>query len=114
LSQGRGEYRSAKIKIQETNLDLAQTRVVIDNKVRYYFNELTTLQSQVRIAEGNLSNFRRLFTGENMLYRAGESSLFMLNMREIKLLESLKKVVELKTSFFKSYQSLQWAAGQLK
>jgi outer membrane protein TolC len=114
LSQGRGEYRSAKIKIQETNLDLAQTRVVIDNKVRYYFNELTTLQSQVRIAEGNLSNFRKLFTGENMLYRAGESSLFMLNMREIKLLESLKKVVELKTSFFKSYQSLQWAAGQLK
>lgn len=114
LSQGRGEYRSARIKIQETNLDLVQTRLLIDNKVKYYFNELTTSQTQIKISENNLFNFQRLFNGENMLFRAGESSLFMLNIREIKLLESLKKLVELKTNFFKSYQSLQWAAGQLK
>ena len=114
LSQGRGEYRSVRLKIQEANLDLAQTRLLIDNKVRHYFNELSTLQNQIRIAEDNLTNFQKLFMGENMLYRAGESSLFMLNTRENKLLESLKKFVELKTSFFKSYQSLHWATGQLK
>jgi outer membrane protein TolC len=114
LSQGRGEYRSAKIKIQETNLDLVQTRLSIDNKVKYYFNELTTLQKQIGIAEDNQENYRKLFRGEETRFGAGESSLFLLNSREIKVLEASQKLVELKTKFFKSYQSLQWSTGQLR
>jgi outer membrane protein TolC len=114
LSQGRGEYRVAKIKIQETNLDLIQTRLAIDNKVKYYFNELATLQLQVRIAEDNLDNYQRLFRGEDTRFRVGESSLFLLNMRENKVLESMQKLAELKTKFFKSYRSVTWASGQLR
>jgi outer membrane protein TolC len=114
LSQGRGEYRVAKIKIQETNLDLVQTRLAIDNKVKYYFNELAMLQLQVRIAEDNLENYQRLFRGEDTRFRVGESSLFLLNMRENKVLESLQKLAELKTKFFKSYRSVTWASGQLR
>ncbi len=114
LSKGRGEYKAARIKIQETNLDLVQTRLSIDNKVRYYFNEFTTLQQQIDIAEDNLDNYRTLFRGELTRFRAGESSLFLLNSRELKLLEASQKLVELKTKFFKSYQSLQWSTGQLR
>lgn len=114
LSQGRGEYRSAKIKIQETNLDVIQTRLAIDNKVKYYFNELATLQLQVRIAEDNLQNYQRLFRGEDTRFRVGESSLFILNTRENKVLESMQKLAELKTKFFKSYRSVTWASGQLR
>lgn len=114
LSQGRGEYRAAKIKIEETNLDLVQVRLSIDNKVKYYFNELATLQSQVRIAEDNLINYQRLFRGEDTRFRIGESSLFILNTRENKVLESMQKLAELKTKFFKSYRSVSWASGQLR
>jgi outer membrane protein TolC len=114
LSQGRGEYAAAKIKIQETNLDLGLTRLEIQNKVKAYFNELATLQSQVRIAEENLVNYQRLFRGEDTRFRVGESSLFLLNMRENKVLESRQKLAELKTKFFKSYRSLAWSAGQLR
>lgn len=114
LSQGRGEYRAAKIKIQETNLDLMQTRLGITNKVKSYFNELANLQQQVRIAENNLDNYQRLFRGEDTRFQIGESSLFILNSRENKVLESRQKMVELKTKFFKGEKALLWAAGQLR
>lgn len=114
LSQGRGEYRAARIKIEETNLDVVQARLAIDNKVKYYFNELATLQLQVRIAEDNLQNYQRLFRGEDLRFRVGESSLFILNSRENKVLESMQKLAELKTKFFKSYRSVTWASGQLR
>ncbi len=114
LSQGRGEYKAAKIKIEETNLDIVQARLAIDNRVKYYFNELATLQSQVRIAEDNLLNYQKLFRAEDLRFGIGESSLFLLNTRENKVLESMQKLAELKTKFFKSYRSLTWASGQLR
>lgn len=114
LSQGRGEYAAAKIKIRETNLDLGLARLDIQNKVKAYFNELAALQLQVRIAENNLLNYQRLFRGEDTRFRIGESSLFVLNMRENKVLESRQKLAELKTKFFKGYRSLAWSAGQLR
>ena len=114
LSQGRGEYRAARIKIQETNLDLLQSRLAISNKVKSYFNELANLQQQVRIAENNLDNYERLFRGEDTRFRVGESSLFLLNARENKVLESRQKMVELKTKFLKGEKALVWSAGQLR
>jgi outer membrane protein TolC len=114
LSQGRGQYRAAKIKISETNLDLAQTRLILENKVRYYFNNLANLQIQIALAESNLDNYQRLFRGEDTRFRVGESSLFLLNSRENKVLEARQKLAELKTKFFNTYIDLQAAAGQLR
>jgi outer membrane protein TolC len=114
LSQGRGQYRAARIKIEETTLDLAQTRLGIENKVKNYFNEVVVLQKQVRIAEDNYENYFKLFRGEETRFRIGESSLFLLNQRENKLLESRQKLVELKTKLFISYTGLQWATGQMR
>lgn len=114
LSQGRGQYQAAKIKIAETNLDLSQTRLAIENKVKFYFNELAMLQTQIGIAEDNYNNYMRLFRGEDTRFRVGESSLFLLNSRENKVLESRQKLLELKTKFYTSYIALQWATGQLR
>jgi outer membrane protein TolC len=114
LSRGRGDYKAAKIKINETNLDLSQTRLAIENKVKYYFNELAMLQTQVVIAEENYLNYKRLFKGEEMRFKIGEGSLFLLNLRELKLLESKQKLLELKSKFYSSYQGLQWSTGQLR
>lgn len=114
LSQGRGEYRAAKIKIQTTELDKAQTGLEIGNKIRNSFNELATLQQQVRLAGQNSQNYIRLLSGEEMKFKAGESSLFLVNARETKALEAQQKYAELRAKFFKSYYGLEWAAGQLR
>lgn len=114
LSQGRGEYRAAKIKIQETELDLSMTRLSIQNKVKSYFNDLANLQQQVRLAEASLDNYQRLFRGEDTRFKNGESTLFILNSRENKVLESRQKLIELRTKFMKAMQATIWSTGQLR
>jgi outer membrane protein TolC len=113
LSEGRGEYHKAKLKIRETGLeqDLQQTAIL--NKVKMYYNELLGLRKQVEIYEAAYNNYQRLFRGEDIRFKAGESTLFLLNTRENKALEALQKLTELKTKFFKTKVALSWAAGEL-
>jgi outer membrane protein TolC len=114
LSQGRGEYRGAKIKIQTTDLQRDQVTLEIENKVRDYFNQLLTLRQQVKIYEDAYNNYVRLLRAEEIKFSIGESSLFLLNSRENKVLETRQKLLELKTKFFKSVIAVQWAAGNLQ
>jgi hypothetical protein len=46
-------------------------------------------------------------------FEIGESSLFLVNTREIKYIEVLLKSYELKTKFFKTYIALKWAKGSI-
>jgi len=113
LSQGRGEYQKAKLKITETQLQQGQKRQLIENKVRSYFNELFAVKSQVALQEKAYKNYRVLQRGEEIRFLAGESSLFLVNARENKALEALQKLQELKATYFKTENSLLWAAGLL-
>jgi len=113
LSEGRGGYRLAKLKIQETNYAQLLQQQSIENKIRFYYNEIIGLRQQIKIYENTYRNFQALFRGEDIRFKAGESSLFLLNSRENKVLEALQKLVELKTKFYKSEAALLWAAGQL-
>ena len=114
LSEGRGGYKQAKLKIQETNYELLLKQQEIENKIKNYYNELTGLQQQIKIYESAYKNYQTLFRGEDTRFKAGESSLFLLNSRENKQLEALQKLVELKIKYYKIRQAVQWAAGQLR
>ena len=113
LSQGRGEYRKAKLKITETQLQQGQKLQQIENKVRSYFNEMLAMRSQVTLQEKTYKNYQILQRGEETRFLAGESSLFLINARENKALEALQKLQELKAKYFKAENNLLWAAGIL-
>ena len=113
LSQGRGEYRKAKLKITETQLQQSQKQWQVENKVKSYYNELLTVKSQVALQEKAYKNFLILQRGEEIRFQAGESSLFLINTRENKTLEALQKLQELKAKYYKTEYALQWAAGLL-
>jgi outer membrane protein TolC len=114
FSEGRGEYRRAKLKIQETGLQQSMVQLEIENKVRSYYNELTGLREQIQIYEQAVSNYQRLMRGEDLRFRVGESTLFLLNARENKVLETQQKLIELKAKFYKTLIGVSWAAGQLQ
>jgi outer membrane protein TolC len=114
LSEGRGAYRQAKLKIAETTLDQKMEQWQIENKVKSYFNEVMSLRQQVQLSEKMVKNNERLLRGEETRFGIGESTLFILNTRENKALESLQKLMELKTKFYRNLAGLQWAAGALK
>ncbi len=113
LSQGRGEYRKAKLKVTETQLQQVQKQQLVQNKVQSYFNELIAVKSQVAIQEKAYKNYQLLQRGEEIRFMAGESSLFLINARENKTLEALQKLQELKAKYFKTENALLWAAGVL-
>ncbi len=114
LSLGRGSYRQAKLKIEETQLDQGQKRQQIAIKVRSYFNEYLNLKAQVALQSKNYDNYTSLVKAEETRFLNGESSLFLINSRENKALEALEKLIELKTKYYKTIYALQWAAGLLR
>jgi outer membrane protein TolC len=114
MREARGNFRSAKIKIQEIALEQDLTTLQIENKIKNYYNEVLQLGKQISLYEQALSNYQKLFQGEKIKFDAGESTLFLLNSRENKVLEASQKLYELRTKCNKSHAALMWAAGLFK
>jgi outer membrane protein TolC len=113
LSQGRGEYKMAKLKINETRLQQNQKRVAVINKVKDYYNQLVNYKAQVNLLQKTYANYLQLQRGEETRFFNGESSLFIVNSRENKTQEVLIKLTEAAIKYNKTSIALQWAAGQL-
>jgi len=113
LSKGRGEYKKAKLKINETALNRNLKTVLIENKIKANYNELLTLRSQFILLEKSFSNFQTLQRGEELKFFNGESSLFLVNSRENKSLEAMQKLLKTKTEYYKAFNNLLWASGVL-
>ncbi len=111
---GIGDYRAARIKIKSTELDRNFTELNLENKVRFHYNEVLNLQKQIDIYERAYSNYVRLFNAEQLKFTLGETTLFLLNSRETKVLEAQQKLLELKTKFYQAFAALNWAAGVLQ
>ncbi len=113
LSQGRGEYKLAKLKITEIKLQQGQKEITIVNKIKYYYNQLVNYKTQVNLLQKTYNNYLQLQRGEEARFFNGESSLFLVNTRENKTLETLLKLTETTIGYNKVNYSLQWAAGKL-
>lgn len=114
LREGRGEYRKILLKIKETDLEFARKRWQIENKIRNYYNENVLLQQQLQTTLSIYNNYYSLLRNEELKFNQGESSLFLINNRETKVLELLQKQIELRIKYFKSGYAIKWAAGLLQ
>ncbi len=114
LREGRGEYRKTQLKIKETDLEFSRKRWQIENKIRSYYNENMLLQQQLQTAQEIYKNYFALLRNEELKFTQGESSLFLINTRETKVLELLQKQVELRVKYLKSRYAIEWAAGLLR
>jgi outer membrane protein TolC len=112
--EGRGEYRLAKLKIEESKLELKQKTQEIDNKIKDYYNQFLLLQKQLQTANEAFGNYNSLLRNETLRFTNGESSLFLVNTRENKVLEMQQKIIELQVKLLKAKYSLDWAAGLLQ
>jgi outer membrane protein TolC len=113
LRQARGDLKQAKIKIEQQDLEIIQTRLEIENKIKTYYVALSALRNQYKINQRSVDNTKRLLDVELERFEIGESSLFLVNNREIKYIEVVLKGYELKTKFFKTLIALNWAKGNI-
>jgi outer membrane protein TolC len=112
--EGKGEYRLAKLKIEESTLELKQKAQETENKIKDYYNQFLLLQNQLQTANDAFKNYNSLLRNETLRFSNGESSLFLVNTRENKVLEIQQKIIEIQVKLLKAKYSLDWAAGLLQ
>lgn len=113
LRKERGELSMARLRLTDAELAMDRERNTLRNKVRERANEIATLSTQVQLGAAMVRDYERLLAGESQRFRAGESSLFLVNGRELPLIESRLKQVDLELKLRKAWFALDHDAGIL-
>jgi len=110
LRKERGELKLAKYKLRDAEYEYSSATVSITNKILAIYNELDSYKEQNELVYDIVNNYRILLNGEERKFSLGESSLFLINSRENKLIDARLKQNELQNKFFaakaKLFQSL--------
>ena len=114
LRQELGKLQLTKIKQQEVGLQQSHTVREIENALQAVYNEWLALEEQIALQERMVANARMLQEGEVVKFQSGESSLFLINSREQKLLEAQIKLYNLRSKYAKTKAQLYWSAGNVQ
>ena len=102
LRKERGELKLAKVKLQDTDYERISTKLTLKNKIIAIQNELQSFELQNELTKNVITDYEQLVSAEERRFFVGESSLFLVNSRESKLIDSKLKAVELQNKFFKT------------
>ncbi|GAB3726409.1 TolC family protein [Spirosoma lituiforme] len=112
LRKERGKLREVQIKYQQTLLDRQYRGRSVVNDVQMAYNQLQALVDQITTQQQAVENQRILVRGETEKFLLGESSLFLVNSRETKLIDLQLKSESLKASYQKAVAELYYLAGR--
>ncbi len=113
LREARGNLRMARVKTQQAMLAQDIAYIDLEAKVRSYYNEALNLVQQQQLWEESYAAYDRLLQGEATRFENGESTLFLINARQAKLLEASQKLLDIYAKRGKAEAALYWAAGIL-
>lgn len=111
LRKERGKLRQVQLKSQQVALERQQTERDITNDVQSVWNALATLSNQIQVQQQTIANQRSLLVAEQQKFDMGESSLFLVNSRESKLIDLQIKLEELRAKHQKTFATLWYVAG---
>lgn len=114
LRNERGNYQQSKLKLKDAGYGLSLKKQQIHTKIRSYAMEANLMANQIQTLHKMEGQYRYLLQNETLKYTQGESSLFMVNSRESKLMDLLQKQIETTIKFLKAKYAAQWAAGSLR
>lgn len=99
LRKERGDLKLAKFKLQDAQFDRDNAEVAIRNKILAVYTELDSYQEQTGLIGQIVSNYSQLLSAEERKFSFGESSLFLINSRESKLIDAQLKKIEVQNKF---------------
>ena len=100
LRKERGDLRLAKFKLQDAEFERDNARVAIRNNVLGLYRELDSFLEQNRLIDNIVRDYNTLLAAEERKFSFGESSLFLINSRESKLIDAELKQNEVQNKFF--------------
>lgn len=95
LRKERGGLAQTKLKIENATLDIAYKVNELKQKEMILRNELYQLYEQLDIQKTQVLQSNMLLNSEQTRFDIGESSLFLVNIREMNYLQYQMKLVEL-------------------
>ena len=95
LRKERGNLELIQIKENEAILDLNNKNAELTFKFQMAVNDWTNSVAQLDVSRQNVSDYLILLNGERQKFTAGESSLFLVNSREVNYLNARIKLIEL-------------------
>ncbi|MBK7819181.1 MAG: TolC family protein [Sphingobacteriaceae bacterium] len=114
LRKPRNEYKMADLDAKNNELETINKQNQINFKRKYIIETIKVTAEQIVNAERSAAYSRLLVEAERLKFTNGESSLFLLNSRESKWLETELKLAEFKLKFVKNFIELTYINGDLK
>lgn len=111
LRKERGKLQSVQIKQDQASLERSQTNREITNQVYATYNSIKNLEQVIQAQRSVTDSYQQLRDGEVEKFSSGESSIFLINARETKLIEARQKLVSLQAKYEQEKAILYWAAG---
>jgi outer membrane protein TolC len=99
----RGALQLTEIKIKEQETKIIDKYATIKYKIESSFNTWNSLSKQVSIYSKAVNNYELLFEAELELFEVGESSLFLVNVRDQEMIESQLKLTDI---IYKNFVSM--------
>ncbi|SEB77664.1 Outer membrane protein TolC [Tenacibaculum sp. MAR_2009_124] len=106
LRKERGDLKLAKIKIKEIDFDISSTRINLTNKIDGTVQQINSYKEQYNILSNLVIDYKNLVQSEERKFSLGEGSLFLVNYREVKLIENQLKYINTQYKYFISKSEL--------
>lgn len=99
----RGKYRESKYKVEEINYEIAYKKTEVKNKIIANQQNQLALTQQINLLEQNIKGYQKLLNAEVLRFDYGESSMFLINKRQEKLIESELKLLSSQNKLITNY-----------
>ncbi|MBT8265335.1 MAG: TolC family protein [Bacteroidia bacterium] len=106
LRKERGELKLSNLKLQDQEFEIENTKLRIRNKINAIQQELVSFELQNELTKQIVDDYDRLLRSEERKFELGESSLFLVNTREGKLIDAQLKAIEIQNKFLSTKASL--------
>lgn len=113
LRKERGELRLSNAKLQNAEFERLTTILQIENEVEAAQTEIGSLQTQNDLMNEIVTRYQTMLQAEERKFELGESSLFLVNSREQKLIDARLKENELTIKQFTATAALYHKLGVL-
>jgi len=110
--QARGDVKLANALLQDQVIGVREVQRKLGMEIQIALNELLALEEQLEVAAYNSRNYEQLFLAEQVLFENGESTLFMINSRELAFLDAQNKLLSMQWKWRSCIAKLNFASAQ--
>jgi outer membrane protein TolC len=109
----RGDLELAKLKVQDEQLSYLNNKVYLKAKIKQAQYDVLNAQNQLDIYRQTVLDSRQLFEAEKTMFEQGESSLFLVNAREMTYIQANLKFIEVLCKYQQALLTLRFSMAKL-